>query len=358
MIQILPDTYRFIEEAEVHDRILRAKEKLGDSLIILGHHYQRAEIIKYSHIRGDSFGLSQQASQTPRARYIVFCGVNFMAESAAILCRPQQKVLHPDPFAGCPLAEMAPLDQVEEAWQTLTAIYGPGLCPIVYMNSFADLKSFCGRRGGAVCTSSNARAVFEWAFKEKGRIFFFPDEHLGRNTAHAFGLAPEEMAVWDPDLERGGNSLAGLQRARVILWKGYCHVHLKFTPQHILAAKAKDPSMKILVHPECTREVVELSDLNGSTGFIVKQVENSPPGSAWGIGTELNLVSRLAQENQDKKVLPLARSLCPNMYRINTHNLLWVLEGLLEGQFYNQVTVKAEEATGAKEALVRMLALK
>jgi quinolinate synthase len=344
-----------IEAEKLIERIHTVKKALGEKLLILTHHYQRKEIIDLGDFRGDSFGLSKTAAESSEARFIVFCGVHFMAESAAILAQPQQIVQIPDREAGCWMADMAGIGEVERAWEEIASISGKGsLVPIVYMNSDAPLKAFCGRHGGAVCTSSNADIAVRWGFTVGEKILFFPDQHLGRNVGNQMGLKPDEMIVWDPKKPLGGNVPADIERARLILWDGYCLVHTRFEVEHILKMREKYPEAKIVVHPECTQEVVALSDACGSTSFIVNYVKNAPPGATIIIGTEINLIHRLALRYPDKKVLELHRSLCPNMFRINLTNLLRTLENL--GQV-NVVTVPEAIKADAMLALDRMLKL-
>lgn len=343
------------DEKEIIEQILGIKEALGERLLILTHHYQRKEIVDLGNCRGDSFGLSQKAAADKAARFIVFCGVHFMAESAAILSQPHQTVQIPALEAGCWMADMADIDVVEKAWSEVASITGEGsVIPIVYMNSDAALKAFCGSRGGAVCTSSNAPAAFHWGFGEREKILFFPDQHLGRNTGNQMGIPPEEMIVWDPHKPLGGNTPDNIKKAKVILWDGYCLVHTRFLVNHVLKMRERFPEAKIVVHPECTQEVVALADAVGSTSFIVKYVENAPPNTTIIIGTEINLVNRLALENPDKNVLDLHYSLCPNMFKINLKNLLWTLENI--GKM-NVITVSEAIKADARMALDRMLAL-
>ncbi len=336
-------------------RIRNLKENLGKELLILTHHYQRKEIIELGDFRGDSFGLSQKAAQSNEARFIVFCGVHFMAESAAILAQHHQTVQIPDLEAGCWMADMSEIQDVEKAWDGIVSLVGNGsVVPIVYMNSDARLKAFCGYRGGAVCTSSNAEAAVRWGFTFGQKILFFPDQHLGRNVGNAMGLKPGEMIVWDPKKPLGGNAPEDIQRARLILWDGYCLVHTRFTVDQIRVMREKYPEARIVVHPECTQEVVALADACGSTGFIVKYVKEAPSGTMIIIGTEINLIHRLALEYPDKTVMELHRSLCPNMFRINLKNLLWTLEN--PGKV-NLVTVPEGIKANALLALDRMLKL-
>jgi quinolinate synthase len=344
-----------IETEKLVERIRTIKEALGKELLILTHHYQRKEIIDLGDVRGDSFGLSKKAAEDSEARFIVFCGVHFMAESAAILAQPHQTVQIPDYEAGCWMADMADAHDIERAWDEITSISGQGsVVPIVYMNSDAHLKAFCGRHGGTVCTSSNADRAIRWGFSRGQKILFFPDQHLGRNVGNQMGLKPEEMIVWDPKKPAGGNAPEDIAGARLILWDGYCLVHTRFEVQHMVQMRKTFPEAKIVVHPECTQEVVALSDACGSTSFIVNYVKSAPPGATIIIGTEINLIHRLALVNPDKKVIELHRSLCPNMFRINLKNLLRTLENI--GQV-NVVTVPEAIKAEAVIALDRMLNL-
>ena len=344
-----------IDEKYFIEQIQAIKEALGEELIILTHHYQRKEIVDVGDYRGDSFGLSKTAAEDKAARFIVFCGVHFMAESAEILSQPHQTVQIPDQDAGCPMADMADIHNVERAWEDVASITGEDvIMPIAYMNSDARIKAFCGRHGGAVCTSSNAFAAFEWGFGRREKIFFFPDKHLGYNTGNQMGIQPDEMIVWDPKKPLGGNTQESIKKAKVILWDGHCHIHTRFRVEHVSKMRKEYPEARIVVHPECTREVVELADAVGSTSFIVKYVENAPPDTTIIVGTEINLINRLSLENPDKKVLDLHYSLCPNMFKINLKNLLWSLENI--GQA-NVITVPEAVKTDARIALDRMLAL-
>jgi quinolinate synthase len=337
------------------ERIRTIKEALGKELLILAHHYQRKEVVELGDFRGDSFGLSKTAAESSDARFIVFCGVHFMAESAAILARPQQIVQIPDYEAGCWMADMAESHHVEAAWKEIASIVEEAtVVPVVYMNSDALLKAFCGRHGGTVCTSSNADTAVRWGFNVGQKILFFPDQHLGRNVGNQLGLKPDEMIVWDPQKPFGGNLPRDIQRARMILWDGYCLVHTRFGVEHIAKMREAHPEARIVVHPECTQEVVALSDACGSTSFIVNYVKNAPSGSTIIIGTEINLIHRLALEYPEKKVLELHRSLCPNMFKINLTNLLRTLENLGK---VNVVTVPAAVKADARLAMDRMLNL-
>jgi len=362
-VDVIPQFYAEMSGEELDRRISAAKATLGERLVILGHHYQRDEIIKYADYRGDSFKLAQLAAARPQADYIVFCGVHFMAESADILSGLHQKVILPNPAAGCSMADMANIAEVEECWQMLHDVLGEdaGIIPVTYMNSAANLKAFCGRNGGVVCTSSNAPAVIDWAFRQGKRVLFFPDEHLGRNTALKYGIPEDRMAVWNPkDPMAADDAEEEIERARIILWKGYCSTHMRFSVQQVAKARAEYPGIKVLVHPECRREVVEAADLYGSTEYIIEQIEKAPAGSQWAVGTEINLVHRLAKEHPDQFIFCLDPIVCPcsTMYRIHPAYLAWVLEALVEDEVINQVTVDKETAHWARVALERMLSLK
>ena len=354
--------YVAIPQDEIHQRLIRARAKLGRRAVILGHHYQRESVIELADFRGDSLKLSQLAAAQTEAEFIVFCGVHFMAESADVLRQPHQTVILPDLKAGCSMADMAKLDDVEEAWDRLTAVHGDSITPITYMNSSAAIKAFCGERGGAVCTSSNARAVLEWAWAKKPRAFFFPDQHLGRNTAHAMGVPIEAMAEWDWRAEDPArvNARCFDPGARLILWRGFCSVHTKFTRAQIDEVRGADPSVRVLVHPECPFDVVTAADLVGSTEFIIDQVRNAAPGTHWAIGTEINLVHRLALEHPEQNIHSLQKNVCPcaTMNRIDPAHLLWALENLAEGQVVNPIHVSESVKRGARLALDRMLALR
>jgi quinolinate synthase len=358
----IPTFYAEMSGEELDRRIAAARAELGSRLVILGHHYQRDEIIRYADYRGDSFKLAQLAAARPEADYIVFCGVHFMAESADILSGPHQKVILPNPAAGCSMADMANIAEVEECWQMLHEQLGEdaGIIPVTYMNSAADLKAFCGRNGGVVCTSSNAPAVIRWAFSQGKRVLFFPDEHLGRNTAFKFGIPEHQMAVWNPkDPMASDDAEDEIERAKIILWKGYCSTHMRFSLQQIEKARRDYPGIKVLVHPECRREVVEAADLYGSTEYIIQQIEQAPAGTQWAVATEINLVHRIAQEHPEQFVFCLDPIVCPcsTMYRIHPAYVAWVLEALLDNQVINQVSVDEETAHWARVALQRMLAL-
>ena len=357
--QVLED-YLVMPDAEIHERIEAAREALGKRVVILGHHYQRDDVIRYADLTGDSYQLSVTASQT-EAEYIVFCGVHFMAESADILGKDFQHVILPDLGAGCSMADMATIDQVEDAWEQLREIgvLDSKVAPITYMNSSAQIKAFCGRNEGVVCTSSNAIPLFDIYLKEFDKMFFFPDQHLGRNTGAKFGIPLDKMALWNPHEELGGNTEEQLHDAKLILWRGHCSVHGRFKPWHVDKIRADVPGVQVLVHPECIREVVELSDLDGSTSFIIKTVENSAAGSMWAIGTEVNLVNRLQARFPDKEIRLLAPDLCmcATMYRIAPQNLAWVMENLLDDNIVNEIVVDDETKHYAVIALEQMISM-
>jgi quinolinate synthase len=354
--------YAVLPAEAIRERTGDAKRALGRRAVILGHHYQRESVIEFADFRGDSFKLSQLAAAQEEAEFIVFCGVHFMAESADILRRPQQTVILPDLKAGCSMADMAVIEDVEEAWERLTAVHGETIVPVTYMNSSAALKAFCGERGGVVCTSSNAPAVLAWAWERKPRVFFFPDQHLGRNTAFVMGVPLAHMAEWDyraRDLDTM-NAACHRPETRIILWRGFCSVHTKFTPEQVREARGADPAVKVLVHPECPFEVVRNADLVGSTEFIIEQVRRATPGTSWAIGTEINLVHRLALEHPEQRIRSLQRNVCPcaTMNRIDPAHLLWALENLAEGHLVNAVRVAETVKAHARAALDHMLALK
>jgi quinolinate synthase len=357
------EDYFGMSESDLYERIESARRELGGRLVILGHHYQRDDVICHADYTGDSFKLSKLAASRPDAEYVVFCGVHFMAESADILKPGGQKVILPDLGAGCSMADMATAEQVEDAWEQLRSI---GILdeyrvvPVTYMNSSAAIKAFCGEHEGVVCTSSNAVPLFDKYLKEADKLFFFPDQHLGRNTGVKFGIPLEEMVLWDPNKELGGNTVEQLRGARLILWKGHCSVHGRFRPWHVDQVRKEAPGIKVLVHPECERAVVEKSDLNGSTEFIIKAIEEAPAGSSWAVGTEVNLVNRLINLHPDKHIRLLAPDLCmcATMYRIAPQNLAWALDSLVAGRVVNQITVDEETARWARVALDRMLEIK
>ena len=357
--QEIPPEYLALEPEEIIERIRVARAKLGERLIVLGHHYQREDIIQFADVKGDSFKLSQWAAEHKESEFIVFCGVHFMAEAADILSAPHQKVVLPNMAAGCSMADMADPEDVYAAWQELEeAGIAEETVPVTYMNSAASLKAFVGEHGGVVCTSSNAGKVLEWAFERKRRVLFFPDQHLGRNTALKMGIPLDEQPLWNyrlPFGSLGGNTQAVLERGRVLLWQGHCSVHQRFTVDQI--TEARERGAKVVVHPECRAEVVEAADCDGSTEFIVRTVTDSPPGSSWGVGTEINLVSRLAKENPDKTVFCLDPVVCPcsTMYRVHPAYLSWAIEALADGEVVNQIIVPEDEKRWAKVALDRML---
>lgn len=358
----LPAAYVTMTPDELDARIAAAKRTLGTRLMILGHHYQRDEIIKFADVRGDSFKLSQLAAERPESEFLVFCGVHFMAESADILSGPHQKVVLPNLAAGCSMADMASIDDVVDCWEQLTATLGEdhGIVPVTYMNSAAALKAFCGRHGGIVCTSSNARAVLSWALERGKRVLFFPDQHLGRNTALDMGYTMDDTTLWTPGKPLGGNTEAQLAPATFILWRGHCSVHGRFRPEQVTAAREQYPGVRVVVHPECQHSVVALADEAGSTEYIIKVVTESPVGSIWAVGTEINLVSRLQKEQPDKTIFCLDPVICPcsTMYRIHPAYLAWALDNLVEGTVVNQITVDPEVASWARIGLERMLAVK
>jgi len=348
-------------DPDLVQRARQAKATLGERLFVLGHHYQRDEVIQFADVTGDSFKLAREAAARPEAEYIVFCGVHFMAESADILTAPEQKVILPDLAAGCSMADMARLAQVEDAWDVLADAGVANTCvPVTYMNSSADIKAFCGRNGGVVCTSSNAKTVLEWAFARGERVLFFPDQHLGRNTAVLqMGFSLDDCVLYDPHKVNGGLTAAELQSAKVILWKGHCSVHGRFTEQAVTDVRARVPGVQVLVHPECQYEVVTKADLIGSTEFIIKTIEKAPAGSRWAIGTELNLVQRLAKAHPDLEITFLEKHVCycATMNRIDLPHLVWTLENLVAGHVVNQIVVDDDTAHHAHVALQRMLDL-
>jgi len=355
----LLENYLRMSDAEIGERIEKARKELGSRVVILGHHYQRDDVIEHADLTGDSYQLSVMAAQRKDAEYIVFCGVHFMAESADILGQPHQKVILPDLGAGCSMADMATVEQVEDAWEQLKEIgvLKSKVAPITYMNSSAAIKAFCGKNGGVVCTSSNAVPLFDIYLREYDKMMFFPDQHLGRNTGAKFGIAPEQMVLWNPFEELGGNTEEELHNAKLILWRGHCSVHGRFKPWHVDKIRRDIPDVKVLVHPECMREVVDISDLNGSTSFIINTVTNAPSGSKWAIGTELNLVLRLRKQFPDKEIHLLAPDLCmcATMYRIAPPNLAWAMDNLVAGRVVNQIKVDDETKHYALIALERMI---
>jgi quinolinate synthase len=359
-IDSIPRHYAEMSGEELDRRIGAARAALGERLVILGHHYQRDEIIKYADYRGDSFKLAQLAAARPQADYIVFCGVHFMAESADILRRAHQAVILPDLNAGCSMADMADIGQVEACWSELASLGDLRVVPVTYMNSTAAIKSFTGEHGGAVCTSSNAAAVMRWAFERGDKVLFLPDEHLGRNTGYRMGIPLDQMIVWDPYEELGGNSPEAIRSARVILWKGYCSVHQRFTPQHVARVRREHPGIRVIAHPECRFEVCQAADQIGSTEGIIKAIASSPAGSQWAVGTEIHLVNRLSKEMPDRKIISLDSSVCvcTTMFRITPNHLLWALENLAAGSVVNRISVDERTRHFARVALDRMLALR
>jgi len=357
--EALSDEYLQLSAEELDRRIERAKKELGNSVIILGHHYQRDEIIKFADYRGDSFKLSQLAAKHKDVNYIIFCGVHFMAESADILSNENQIVILPDMEAGCSMADMASMDQVLECWDYINDLIKEKIIPITYMNSSAALKAFCGKHNGSVCTSSNAIAVFKWAFSQANKILFFPDEHLGRNTAYKLGISLDELVVWDPEEPNGGLTEEEILKSRIILWKGFCSVHMQFNEQQIYSLRSRYPDIKIIVHPECRFEVVQLSDFVGSTEYIINKVTESKDIKKWGVGTEIHLVNRLAKDNPDKYIVCLNNyfCLCATMFRISPQRLLWSMENLLQGRIVNQIKVSPSIKRWAIIALDRMLSI-
>jgi quinolinate synthase len=361
----LPPRYADATPDELAERIAAAKATLGERLFILGHHYQRDEVMRWADARGDSFRLSVLAKERPEADYIVFCGVHFMAEAADILTGDHQQVVLPDLNAGCSMADMADIDSVEEAWESLAEVTDiDRVVPITYMNSAANLKAFVGSHGGAVCTSTNARAVLEWALERPdgpraAQVLFFPDQHLGRNTGHAMGFTEDDMAVWNPRLELGGLDEATAKSSTFLLWKGHCSVHQRFQPEHVEAFRAEHPDGIVVAHPECSHEVCRMADHVGSTDFIIRTVAEAPSGAVIGVGTEIHLVQRLDDETPDKTVLSLDPLVCPcsTMFRIDAPHLAWALENLVEGRVVNRIQVDPETAHWARVALERMLAI-
>jgi quinolinate synthase len=377
--QPLPERYIGLSDDEMDARIADAKARLGSRLVILGHHYQRDEVIKFADYTGDSFKLARQVSKHPDAEFIVFCGVHFMAESADVLSADHQQVILPDLAAGCSMSDMAEPDQLEQCWNDLEqmrlTVGGAGLpwpaeapearrrqacVPVTYINSAASIKAFVGERGGVVCTSSNAAATLKWAWERGERILFLPDQHLGRNTAYKLGVPLDKMVVWDPNEIWGGVEPDAVNHARMILWKGHCSVHARFTVRQIENIRAQFPGVRVIVHPEVPWDVVQAADDSGSTEYIIKTISDSPAGSIWAVGTEIHLVNRLAREMQpDRTVMSLEPfgCLCSTMFRVSPNHLLWVLEGLLDGQVHNRITVSANQKHWTKVALDRMLSI-
>jgi quinolinate synthase len=360
--QALPEKYLGLSDAEMETRIAAARQKLGSRLVILGHHYQRDEVIKFADATGDSFGLARQIATKPDADYIVFCGVHFMAESADILCAPHQQVILPDLAAGCSMADMADPEQLETCWEELQQMGITGIVPVTYINSAAAIKSFIGERGGTVCTSSNAMATLKWAFERGEKILFLPDQHLGRNTAYKMGIPLDEMVVWDPHEIFGGLDPEQVKRAKMILWKGHCSVHERFTARQIETVRKQHPGIRVIVHPEVPWDVVQAADDSGSTEYILKTVRESEPGSVWAVGTEVHLVNRLANEvaADNKTVISLDQfgCLCSTMFRVSPNHLLWILEELVEGRVHNRIVVPEEQKHWNRVALDRMLSIR
>ena len=358
--QSLPDRYLGLSDEEMHGRIAVARDALGEQLLILGHHYQRDEVITFADHTGDSFKLAQQASVQRDAEFIVFCGVHFMAESADVLSGPGQHVILPDLAAGCSMADMAAPDQLEVCWEELQKMGATRVVPVTYINSAASIKAFCGEHGGVVCTSSNADVTLRWAWERGEQILFLPDQHLGRNTAYKMGVPLDQMVVWDPDIAFGDVNPVALQRARMILWKGHCSVHARFGVKQVEMVRRQHPGVRVIVHPECTWDVVQAADDSGSTEHIIKQINDSPEGSVWAVGTEIHLVNRLAKRlAPDRTVLTLdpIGCLCSTMFRVSPNHLLWVLEGLLVGKVHNRITVPDREKRWTRVALDRMLSI-
>jgi quinolinate synthase len=358
--QPLPERYLGLSDDEMATRIAAARKTLGDRLVILGHHYQRDEVIRFADYTGDSFKLSREVAKHPTAEFIVFCGVHFMAESADVLALPHQKVILPDLAAGCSMADMAPADELEICWSELEQLgLASRTVPVTYINSAAAIKSFVGEQGGTVCTSSNAAAVLDWGWTQREKILFLPDQHLGRNTAFKMGVALDQMVVWDPHQPFGGLTRDQLEAARLILWKGHCSVHVRFSAKQIAAVRAEHPGVRVIVHPEVPFDVVQAADDSGSTESILSQVRAGAPGSVWAVGTEVHLVHRLAAEVAGKGITVLSLDqlgcLCSTMFRVSPNHLLWVLEGLVEGRVHNQVEVPEHQIHWGRVALDRML---
>ena len=352
--------YAALNDEDCDKRIIRAKQALGERVVILGHHYQRDEVFKHADFSGDSLKLSRQAADS-KAEYIVFCGVHFMAEVADIISRPEQVSILPDLSAGCSMADMADLEQVERAWQELSSVLDADECitPVTYINSAANLKSFCGRHGGIVCTSTNAQKILDWSFERREKVLFFPDQHLGRNTGYKMGIPLEQMVVWDYDQPMGGLSEDQIRGAMMILWKGFCSVHQMFKPEQIESFRQEFPDGKVISHPEASFEVCQMSDYVGSTEYIIKTISDAEPGTKWLVGTELNLVNRLhetlASENKTVQFMSPMVCMCSTMFRIDPQHLAWVLENLVEGNVVNQISVAPDVADNARIALQRML---
>src|SRR5215510_7366771 len=358
--QALPEKYLGLSDDEMMRRIAAARATLGDRLVILGHHYQRDEVIRFADYTGDSFRLARQIAQRPQADYIVFCGVHFMAESADVLCSPNQQVILPDLAAGCSMADMAAPEQLESCWEELTQMGIQHVVPVTYINSAASIKSFVGARGGTVCTSSNAMATLKWGFSQGEKILFLPDQHLGRNTAYKMGIGLDEMVVWDPNEIFGGLDPDDVKRAKMILWKGHCSVHTRFSAKQIASVRPQHPGIRVIVHPEVPWDVVQASDDSGSTEYIIKTVSNSPEGSVWAVGTEVHLVNRLAQQlAPTRTVISLDQfgCLCSTMFRVSPNHLLWILDELVDGRVHNRIVVPDYQKHWNRVALERMLSI-
>jgi quinolinate synthase len=358
--QALPEKYLGLTDEEMDARIRAARSTLGSALVILGHHYQRDEVIKFADYTGDSFRLARQVASRPEASYIVFCGVHFMAESADVLCAPHQQVILPDLAAGCSMADMVAADQLEACWEELIQMGITGVVPVTYINSAAAIKAFVGERGGTVCTSSNAASTLKWAFARGEKVLFLPDQHLGRNTAYKMGIPLDEMVVWDPHEIFGGLAPEDVAGAKMILWKGHCSVHTRFSAQQIATVRRQHPGIRVIVHPEVPWDVVQAADDSGSTEYIIKTVTASPPGSIWAVGTEVHLVNRLAQQlAPERTVLSLDQfgCLCSTMFRVSPNHLLWILEELIAGRVHNRITVSDAQKHWTRVALDRMLSI-
>jgi quinolinate synthase len=359
--QPLPDRYLGLSDEEMERRIAAARATLGQRLVILGHHYQRDEVIKFADYTGDSYKLAGEIAKHPEAEFIVFCGVHFMAESADVLSAPHQQVILPDLAAGCSMADMAEPGQLEMCWSDLEQMGISSVVPVTYINSAASIKAFVGERGGVVCTSSNAAATLKWAWERGERVLFLPDQHLGRNTAYKMGVPLDEMVVWDPNEIFGGLDPDAVKRARIILWKGHCSVHTRFTVRQIEQLRAQHPGIKVIVHPEVPWDVVQAADDSGSTEYIIRTVKNSPAGSVWAVGTEIHLVNRLAREvAPERTVMSIDQfgCLCSTMFRVSPNHLLWTLEGLVAGEVHNRIIVPDDQKHWTRVALDRMLSIK
>ncbi|MBK48854.1 MAG: quinolinate synthase [Acidobacteria bacterium] len=358
--QPLPERYLGVSDEELEVRISAARAALGDRLVILGHHYQRDEVFKFADYSGDSFKLAKVAAERSDTEFIIFCGVHFMAESADVLSAPYQRVILPDLAAGCSMADMAAADELEVCWRELEELGVTDVVPVTYMNSAADIKAFCGREGGVVCTSSNAVATLRWGWERGEKILFLPDQHLGRNTAYSMGVPLDKMVVWDPQQPMGGLRPDEVAAAKLILWKGHCSVHTKFSVAQIEQLRLAEPEVRVIVHPECTWEVVQAADASGSTETIIQRIRESAVGSVWAVGTEIHLVNRLAKEMAPgRTVLTLdgLGCLCSTMFRVSPNHLCWVLESLIEGEVHNQVVVPDDQKHWTRVALDRMLSI-